>query len=97
MTILLRPWYAYLLECADGHLYCGVTVDVKARLTAHNSGTASKCTRSRRPVRLLAVSCPLSRAEAMRLEARIKRVQRREKLRTLLEEAGGPADPWAGG
>ena len=69
----------YLLRCADGSLYCGWTNDMDRRLAAHRAGTASRYTRSRLPVEL-AWSRPMgSRSEAMREEARIKRLPRAAK------------------
>ena len=49
-------WCVYLLLCADGTLYCGVTTDVRRRLDEHNGLRAggAKYTRGRRPVRLAA-------------------------------------------
>jgi putative endonuclease len=73
--------FVYLLQCRDGTLYCGWTNDLERRLRAHEAGTASRYTRTRRPVRL-AWSAPMpSRSEAMREEARIKRLPRAEKER----------------
>ena len=73
--------FVYLLRCRDGTLYCGWTNDLERRLSAHSAGTASRYTRVRRPVKL-AWSKPMgSRSEAMREEARIKRLTRAEKLR----------------
>ena len=73
--------FVYLLRCRDGSLYCGWTNDLERRLRAHTAGTASRYTRARRPVKL-AWSAPMaSRSEAMREEARIKRLSRAEKLR----------------
>lgn len=45
--------YTYILECADGSLYCGWTNNLEKRLAAHNAGTASKYTRTRRPVKII--------------------------------------------
>lgn len=73
----------YLLRCADGTLYCGWTTDVSRRLAAHHSGTASRYTRSRRPVELAAVIPVADRSAALREEARIKRLTRAEKLRLI--------------
>lgn len=70
----------YLLRCADGSLYCGWTTDLERRLAAHNRGTGSRYTGSRRPVEVAASWPAASRGEAMRLEARIKRLSRAEKL-----------------
>jgi putative endonuclease len=75
--------FVYLLRCADGSLYCGWTVDVARRVRAHQAGTASRYTRSRRPVRLAASFPMADRTAARREEARIKRLPRAEKLRLL--------------
>ena len=72
--------YTYLLRCADGTLYCGWTDNLEKRLAAHNSGKASKYTRSRLPAELVYYEVFETRQEAMSREARIKRLSRREKL-----------------
>lgn len=70
----------YLLRCADGTLYCGWTNDLEKRLAAHNSGKASKYTRSRLPVELVWYETFETKQEAMSREARIKRLSRQQKL-----------------
>jgi len=85
--------YTYILECADGSLYCGWTNDLDKRLAAHNAGTASKYTRSRRPVRLAYCECFATKQEAMSREYHIKRLPRAEKLRLI--QAGNVPDPVA--
>jgi putative endonuclease len=77
--------YVYLLRCADDSLYCGWTTDVERRLAAHAAGTASRYTRSRRPIALATVIEVADRSAALREEARIKRLPRAAKL----ELAGG--------
>ena len=72
--------FVYLLRCRDGTLYCGWTNDLERRLRAHSQGTASRYTRARRPVKLAWSKRLASRSEAMREEARIKRLSRSEKL-----------------
>jgi len=72
--------FVYLLRCSDDSLYCGWTTDVERRLAAHSAGTASRYTRSRRPVELAAVVEVSDRSTAMREEARIKQLTRAEKL-----------------
>jgi putative endonuclease len=71
----------YLLRCADDSLYCGWTTDVEQRLRAHRAGTASRYTRSRRPLELAAVIPVADRSSALREEARIKRLTRAAKLK----------------
>jgi putative endonuclease len=75
--------WVYVLRCADGSLYTGWTVDLERRLAAHAAGTASRYTRSRRPV-ALAASWPMAdRSAARREEARIKALPRAGKLALL--------------
>jgi len=31
-------WYVYIVRCADGSLYTGITKDVEARVSLHNAG-----------------------------------------------------------
>ena len=71
--------FVYLLRCADGTLYCGWTTDPERRLRQHQAGTASRYTRARRPVELVYWREFASRPEAMREEARIKRLPPAEK------------------
>ena len=75
--------FVYILRCGDDSLYCGWTNDIPRRLAQHQAGTASRYTRVRLPVEL-AWSRPMaSRSEAMREEARIKRLSRSRKLRLI--------------
>ena len=78
-----ESWMTYLLLCADGKIYCGVTNDIEKRLDAHNRGLASRFTRARLPVTLLATSRAMGKAEAFSLEYRIKRLPRSKKLAAL--------------
>lgn len=83
---MIPGWCVYLLECADGSLYCGSTNDLEKRLAAHNGllPGGARYTSSRRPVRLLACQpCP-DRSSALRLEAAVKRMRRASKLAFLL-------------
>ena len=80
-------WYVYLLRCADGSLYTGITTDVSRRCGQHNAGTASRYTRARRPVRVIYQETHSGRSAALRREAAIKALTRRQK-ETLLRRAG---------
>ena len=74
---------AVALRCADDTLYCGWTSDVQRRLAAHRSGTASRYTRSRRPIELAVVISVADRSAALREEARIKRLSRAAKIQLI--------------
>ena len=76
-------WVVYLLCCSDGSFYTGATNCIERRLGEHNRGKASKYTRARRPVTLLAVNGPMSRSEALRLERKIKKLPRAKKIAGL--------------
>jgi putative endonuclease len=67
-----KTWYVYLLECADGTLYTGISLDPERRAKQHNAGRAARYTRTRLPVRLLGSVTVQGRVEALRLEKRIK-------------------------
>jgi len=75
-----KPWYVYILKCADDTLYTGITTDVNRRLNEHNKGTGAKYTKTRLPVVLMAVSEASDRSEASKEEYRIKQLTRKEKL-----------------
>jgi putative endonuclease len=70
----------YIVRCADGALYSGWTNDIEARIKAHNSGRAAKCTRARLPVRLVYCELCESKSAAMKREYAIKRYSREKKL-----------------
>ncbi len=71
--------YTYILKCADGTLYCGWTNHLEARVKAHTEGRGAKYTKGRGPVSLVYYEEFETREEAMRREAAIKKLSRREK------------------
>jgi putative endonuclease len=73
-------WYVYILECADGTLYTGITTDVNKRLETHNKGKGAKYTRGRIPVVLLASFSVESKNIALKEEYRIKQLNRADKF-----------------
>jgi len=75
-----EKWFVYLLRCADGSLYTGITKDLKRRCQQHNAGTASRYTRSRLPVKLIYEEIHPSQSSALKREAAIKAMNRRGKL-----------------
>ncbi len=71
--------WVYMLECRDGSLYTGATLDLERRLAAHQAGKGARYTSGRRPVRLTyAIQCP-TLGDALRREAEIKRLSRSAK------------------
>ncbi len=80
---LMGKHYAYILECADGTLYCGYTTNPKEREKTHNLGTGAKYTRCRLPVKMVHVECFDTKSEALKRECSIKKLTREQKLRLI--------------
>jgi UV DNA damage endonuclease len=80
-------WFVYLLRCADGTLYTGITNDVPRRVKQHNAGTASRYTRSRLPAVLVYQEAQASHSHALKRELAIKGLSRREK-ESMIRAAG---------
>lgn len=84
-----NKWVVYILRCADGTLYTGVTTDPSRRLGQHNAGTASKYTRARRPVRMIHQEGGHTRSTALSREAAIKKMPRSEKVQLSMPARTG--------
>ena len=85
----------YIVRCADGALYTGIATDVDKRVAEHSSGVrGAKFLRGRGPLEVVFVEIVGDRASALRLEHRVKRLTRAQKLelvrgeRRLAELAG---------
>jgi len=75
----MKAWYLYLLECTDGSIYTGITVDVEARYAAHLAGRGARYTRSHPPKKVLASFEYADRASASKAEYAMKRLTAAEK------------------
>jgi len=73
-------WMTYMLRCADGSLYTGITTDLERRLQEHNQNhKGAAYTRSRRPVRLVYQESFTTREAAARREYAIRTLPKSEK------------------
>jgi putative endonuclease len=80
-------YHLYILKCADGTLYTGITVDLARRVGEHNSSKlGAKYTRARRPVKLVYSKRFKNRSTASKAESRIKKLSRSEKLKLIKYE-----------
>ena len=75
--------YTYILECADGTLYCGWTNHLEKRVEAHNAGKGAKYTKARRPVKLVYYETFETKSEALSREYQIKQLSRQEKEKLI--------------
>lgn len=78
------PYTVYILECANGALYCGVAKDLEKRLEVHRSGKGSKYVRANMPFKVVYTRIFDNKIEAMKEEARIKNLSREEKKKLFL-------------
>jgi putative endonuclease len=73
------PHFVYMLRCKGNLIYTGYAVDVQARYEEHCSGRGAKFTKAFPPECVLRTFELDSREEALRLEARIKKLKRPQK------------------
>ena len=76
-------WLVYVVRCADGSLYTGITNNLDRRLQSHNAGRASRYTRSRLPVRVVYAEPASTRGNALKREFSIKALSRTAKMRLI--------------
>ena len=76
---LSEQWFVYILRCADGSLYTGISNDLNRRLVQHNTGTASRYTRSRLPVTFVYHEEATNKSMALKRELAIKSLSRKAK------------------
>lgn len=71
----MSNWFVYIMRCADGTLYTGITTDLARREQEHNSAkNGARYTRSRRPVVLVYSEAVANRSEASKREHAIKQL-----------------------
>jgi putative endonuclease len=76
-------YYVYIVECKDGTLYTGWTVDLAQRVEQHNLGKGAKYTRGRHPVSLKYYETVSTKQDACRREYQIKQLSRSDKLKLI--------------
>jgi len=79
-----QSWWVYILLCENDHYYTGYTNDLDKRYKAHLNGTASKYTRSFKPVRIAQSWKVADKSSAMRVEYSIKQLSRSEKEKIIV-------------
>ena len=73
-------WIVYILQCADGTLYTGITNDFERRMAEHEAGQGAKYTKGRGPLRLVYQETCQGRGLASKREIEIKSLDRKSKL-----------------
>ena len=72
-------YYVYILRCADGSYYTGLTEDLEIRLAQHEMGELPGYTQNRRPVQLVFSNEFTSMDDAIDRERQIKGWSRAKK------------------
>ena len=73
-------WIVYILQCADGTLYTGITNDLERRMAEHEAGQGAKYTKGRGPLQLVYQEICQGRGLASKREFEIKSLDRKAKL-----------------
>jgi len=76
-------YYVYVILCKDNSFYTGYTKDLDSRMRLHMNGKAARYTRMHRPQKIVYVEEFGSRAEAMRREKSVKRLNHSQKLELI--------------
>jgi putative endonuclease len=85
-------WMLYMIECRDGSIYTGITIDVAARYAAHATGKGARYTRAHPPARLLASIEYPDHSSALKAEYRIKQLTAAEKRAFVSELPTRPSE-----
>ncbi|MDP2648568.1 MAG: GIY-YIG nuclease family protein, partial [bacterium] len=75
--------HVYILECADGTLYTGVTNDLERRFEQHKNGEGGNYTRSHIAKCIVYSEERPDRSSALKREADIKSWPRQKKLELI--------------
>ena len=74
-------WFVYIIRASDGRLYTGITTDVARRFGEHSgSSRGARFFRGRRPAEVVYTEIQADRSGALRREAEIKKLKRKQKL-----------------
>jgi putative endonuclease len=83
MRVKRKNFSVYILECLDGTYYTGMTNDMEARFRAHSEGRGARYTRARGVKCVVYQEGGLTRSDALKREAAIKKLSRKEKERLV--------------
>ena len=85
-------WMLYMIECRDGSIYTGITIDVAARYAAHAAGKGARYTRAHPPAKLLASIEYPDHSSALKAEYRIKQLTAAEKRAFVSQRLTQPSE-----
>jgi len=72
-------WHIYLIRCANGDLYTGISTDVERRFHAHSENKGAKRLKGKGPLTLMFSTSIGDRSAAQKMEHRIKKLPKCKK------------------
>lgn len=85
-TKILKTYIVYILRTDRNTLYTGQTTDLKKRLEIHKSGKGAKYLRSFKRIELVYKEELTDKSWALKREAEIKRMTKKEKEKLVLKK-----------
>jgi putative endonuclease len=76
-------WFIYIVKCHDETFYTGITTDISRRVREHNAKRGGSYTKHKTPVELVHQEALLNRSLALKREAAIKKLTRKEKIELI--------------
>lgn len=76
----MSEWFVYIIRASDDSFYTGVTTDVERRFEQHGSKRGAKFFSGRIPVTIEYCQAFPDQGSALKREAEIKKLDRRDKL-----------------
>lgn len=77
-------YYVYILKCADGSLYTGITNDLDKRMATHKAGEGSKYVRAHMPFKLVYKEEHPNKISAAKREWEVKHFGKEKKIQLIL-------------
>ena len=79
-----QPFYVYMVQCKNGAIYTGIALNVQNRINQHNNKKGSKSVIAHGlPVKLLCQIKQKNKSQALKLESKIKKLTRNQKLELI--------------
>lgn len=85
-------WHIYLLRTANGAIYTGITTDIVRRFQQHCDGKGAKALRGKGPLVLLFSQKITRHSDALKLEHRVKQLNRKQKEQLVLTQPTSLSD-----
>lgn len=72
-------YFVYMLLCADGSYYIGITNDLARRYRLHQTGRGGAYTRSHPPIQIVYTETLPDKGSALRRELELKKLTHKQK------------------